>query len=66
MMKNEGDHELAAPTNCFVKRQFMVSCFVSLAREVFGVCWGSRTWNRAAGFQVAFSPFTLSSKNPAA
>lgn len=29
---------MAAPTNCFVKRQFMVSCFVSPAREVFGVC----------------------------
>ena len=38
MMKKEGDHELAAPTNCFVKRQFMVSCFVSPAREVFGEC----------------------------
>lgn len=29
---------MAAPTNYFVKRQFMVSCFVSLTREVFGVC----------------------------
>lgn len=29
---------MAAPTNCFVKRQFMVSCFVSPTREVFGVC----------------------------
>lgn len=29
---------MAAPTNYFVKHQFMVSCFVSPAREVFGVC----------------------------
>lgn len=45
---------MAAPTNSFVKRQFMVSCFVSPAREVFGVCvcWGSRTWNPTAGFPL--------------
>lgn len=42
-------------TNCFVKRQLMVSCFVSPAREVFGVCVG------AAGLGIALQVFRLPS-----
>ena len=56
MMKKEGDHELAAQTNCFVKRQFMVSCFVSLAREVFSVCLGRQGLESRRGFSGCLLP----------